>query len=152
MGTLEASASLFKGYSPVLTSLYYIELMEEQDLSAIQRHSKIRISAWFFLTEVERWQQKQQLPKLMHTSKCDNVCKFDILDWNLLDERMRETRWWLFTGLQSSTGWVFCDYSGDKETGDADKESKLFSSLPLPFSPSSLPHLYLFLSFFMLLD
>lgn len=48
MGTLEASASLFKGYSPVLTSLYYIELMEEQDLSALQRHSKLRVSARFF--------------------------------------------------------------------------------------------------------
>lgn len=48
MGTLEASASLFKGYSPVLTSLYYIELMEEQDLSEIQRHSQIGISAWLF--------------------------------------------------------------------------------------------------------
>lgn len=49
MGTLEASASLFTGYTPVLTSSV-IAPREEQDLSAIQRPSKPGISAWFFLT------------------------------------------------------------------------------------------------------
>ena len=48
MGTLEASASLFKGYSPVLTSLYYIELMEEQDLPHSKAFSNRHISMAFF--------------------------------------------------------------------------------------------------------